>query len=495
MPEPGSTSLDPKDLSRVVFRSILDGMDAVSLGFAPADESVPWLSVPRVDVEMVFGIKTENGTRTKLFLWEKDRDGMAARQHLLRFALVASPDAPDARTLSDAIVTRILEPPFLVPENERVTAIDQLTVALRAAALRDKKPDKFNDEIAKLEKDANRVICLRLSPATPPAILIVRVGNKGVEGDGVFVLTKDPVPAVQPYSWAGDNEDDVDLAPLNWLARTIRNWLLHPHSNEQTRPDLPGVGGFGTLEQFLDFLREGYDYASHELTGAEIWATGSEPHYYDLTDVEAELSYSVSGAPDKKTVEFTTSEGRPYSLLESRVKVMIVRDTETRLRVDLLAPEFVLQGEKLRRFTRAAAKGIDDRSSELLDKLASGDRANADLYPVFLKDPALACGAVCLLSYEGDMPTPHFLVVWPGPYGRDFMFVCRFDEDSDEITNVKVLLRLGDKIDENKKLPKSTAAPDATAVGEGALSGREYKAFHNFFHAVEIWRARTGRTA
>jgi hypothetical protein len=490
MPELGSTSVDPiDDLSRDVFRSILDGMDAVSLGFAPADESVPWLSVPRIDVEIAFGLET--GARTKLFFWKK-RGGVEARRHLLRFALVASPDAPDARTLSAAIITRILEPPFLVSETERIAAIDQLKAALKAL-----DPVKFKGEILKLEKDASRVICLRLEPSAPRALLIARVGEKGVEGDGLFVLTNGPVPAVEPYSWEGDDADDVALAPLNWLARTIRHWLLHPHSNEETRPDLPDVGGFGTLTHFVDFLRDGYDDASRELADAEIWAAGSEPHYYDLTEVEAELSYSVSGATDQKTVEFTTSEGRPYSLLESRVKVTIVRDGETRLRVDLLAPEFVLQGEKLRRFTRAAAKGIDDRSSTLLRELAAGDRAYAELYPVFLKDQAMACGAVCLLSYEGDTPTPNFLVVWPGPYGRDFIFVCRFDEDSDEISNVKVLLRLGDDIDERTALAKSTgAAPGVpTAVEEGALSGREYKAFHNFFHAVEIWRARTGRTS
>ena len=463
-------------------------MDAVSLGFAPADESVPSLSIPRVDVEITFGL--DIGTRTRLFFWKK-RGGVEARRHLLRFALVASPDAPDARTLSDAIITRILEPPFLVPEHERVAAVEQLKAALRA-----RDPNTFRSELVKLEEDASRVICLRLEPAPAPALLIARVGEKRA-GDGVFVLNEGPMPTVEAYSWEGDNAEGVALAPLNWLARTIRNWLLHPHSNEQTRPALPAVGGFDTLAQFVEFLRAGYDDASRELVDSEIWAAGSEPQYYDLTEVEAELSYSVSGTPGDKTVEFTRSEGRPYSLLESRVKVTVVRDTETSLRVDLLAPEFVLQGEKLRRFTRAVAKGIDDRTSELLRKLASGDRTYGELYPVFLKDPALACGAVCLLSYEGDTPTPNFLVVWPGPYGRDFVFVCGFDEKEDEITNVEVLLRLGDDIDERTTLakPKGEAGDVPPAGGEGALSGREYKAFHNFFHAVEIWRARTGRTS
>jgi hypothetical protein len=489
MPEPGSTSLDLiDDLSRDLFRSILDGMEAVSLGFAPADESVPWLSVPRVDVEIAFGLDT--GTRTRLFFWKK-RDGVEARQHLLRFALVASPDAPDARTLRGAIRARILEPPFLVPENERVAAVEQLRAALRA-----RDPGKFKGELLQLDEHASRLICLRLEPAPAPALLIVRVGDK-LKGDGVFVLTEGPVPAVEAYSWEGDNADAVALAPLNWLSRTIRNWLLDPHSNEQTRPALPAVGGFDTLTQFVEFLRAGYDDASRELADSEIWAGGSEPHYYDLTEVEAELSYSVSGTPGEKTVEFTRSEGRPYSLLESKVKVTVVRDTETSLRVDLLAPEFVLQGEKLRRFTRAVAKGVNDRSSKLLRELASGDRRYAELYPVFLKDPALACGAVCLLSYEGDTPTPNFLVIWPGPYGRDFIFVCGFDEVNDEITNVKVLLRLGDDIDERTALAKltDTALDLPGASGKGALSGREYQAFHNFFHAVEIWRARTGRTS
>jgi hypothetical protein len=213
MPELGSTSVDPiDDLSRDVFRSILDGMDAVSLGFAPADESVPWLSVPRIDVEIAFGLET--GARTKLFFWKK-RGGVEARRHLLRFALVASPDAPDARTLSAAIITRILEPPFLVSETERIAAIDQLKAALKAL-----DPVKFKGEILKLEKDASRVICLRLEPSAPRALLIARVGEKGVEGDGLFVLTNGPVPAVEPYSWEGDDADDVALAPLNWLARS-----------------------------------------------------------------------------------------------------------------------------------------------------------------------------------------------------------------------------------------------------------------------------------
>ena len=73
-----------------------------------------------------------------------------------------------------------------------------------------------------------------------------------------------------------------------------------------------------------------------------------------------------------------------------------------------------------------------------------------------------------------------FLVFWPAMWegrARDFVFTCRMRDE--KIRVLDVIMRLDE------------AVRDVSIQAPSGLSKKQYKPFHNFFHAVRIWRMRT----
>jgi hypothetical protein len=105
----------------------------------------------------------------------------------------------------------------------------------------------------------------------------------------------------------------------------------------------------------------------------------------------------------------------------------------------------------------------------------------------FLADTEAQREVVVFLSYKGNVPQEEFLAIWPGRYqgkSLDFVFTCKRDSTGLDSERIHPVLRLDQDLAD---IGLSTAPGSAD---EESLDKKEYRAFHNFFHAVRIWRGR-----
>lgn len=387
-------------------------------------------------------------------------------------------------------------------------------------------------------------VCFRLH-TSPLSYLIVRVTRKS-KNDSVFLFTPEPLngkPPIEIYSIEGDHTPRLLYRPLHLLALAIRSWHegAPPLSVELKGGVVPAFG-LENLQRFAELMAEGYAEALATLAAAKddyIF-----PAFYDLAEVSAELSYSVEyeqGESDQELnsprFNFQFGNRDDYMLIQSRAFLRAMRrGRSARVEIELAAPEFALSGAARERFL---SYFVDEDTKSLTEiaqaigRVAEKNGESKERYESFIKNKNYWRSVVVLLSYKGDMPTQQFLVIWPGLNAngqmRSFVFTCKRDSARDELELTGWLMSVEDSLDKVRlktsaraetteavtgvlnasgeaKAPTSTekdantGSPPLTSAITGAtlaspveerdLSEEQYQAFHNFFHAVRIWRAR-----
>jgi hypothetical protein len=321
----------------------------------------------------------------------------------------------------------------------------------------------------------------------------------------VFVLTPGAQPEVVIYSIDGDDTKEIRYEPLHHFTYTIRRWLQGdlPSSSEEQPEGFDLQYGLQYLQPFAQNMRLGYVNALKYLSEAEAPAAAPNGNasavYYDLANVSAKLTYSLEyNAKAEKAVKFkfdssatadaaglaAASDEDDIELIGSRVliKAERVRDVP-RLEIELNTPEFALSGASLKKFLDIASRSVES-IVEAFD--------NDERYAGFIEGETYRSGVVALLSYRGSLKE-EFLVIWPGEnqgVSRDFSFTCKLAEktiDGSKVTvfdDIEVVMRV------SENLAAVRIGTDAESAPGTDMSGKQYRVFHNFFHAVRIWRAR-----
>ena len=494
-------------------------------------------SIPRVSANVEFQLTTKTGGRVAIIFPAKKRADL--HRHNLGFVLTSSPSPPEipAKIFSAGQPPlELVEPPFMVgqqrsggtegvSENElRLLLVDvfrqpgeRARVALPGKQSRHKnnlsgEADKIERALAK-PAPSHGMLYFELA-TSPRAYLVVRLADKSRK-DGLYVVSPGQNPVVEVFSYAGDGRKDVAYPPLHRLLLAIRGWLRG--AKPSTRPAPKDFGqnfGIAGLQGFVRFLYEGYFDGLQHLASQLADARSPYPTYYDLTKMEAEISYSVP-SEDAANRELEIA-GRPstgngagsqdYEFIESSAVVKIERSGEqATVRLELLAPEFVLIGKKRQAFVDLA----EENAAEIARTIAghavktTGPEGPppVEKYEAFLKDPDAQDGVVVLLAYKGKRPSNQFLVAWPasGEEGaRDFVFSCKLVAKGKHLKVTNVVMCVEDELDQaGLHGVEADESNDALVkllqrnIDDDDLSGKEYKAFHDFFHAVNVWRIRS----
>ncbi|HEX4949070.1 MAG TPA: hypothetical protein VFZ34_20500 [Blastocatellia bacterium] len=447
-------------------------------------------SIPRVGVRLTFGFQQD--AQKKLLMIPLGKSKSEKHHHELHFSLVAVPEAPPALHQIIRPQFCLLEPHFLLPQREEELLCREAQMILRdtdrwSFIEKDGTPQPALPTLrSKVQKEAEaiaqdlrkpfserKLVVFKLDTATTE-YLIVRLTDKS-KNDGLFVLHPAPVSTVALYSFEDDDRPAINYRPLHSVAATIRNWLrgATPIRREYAHTAPPE---FASLETILLSLQTGYVTALEFLSDPQILASAR----YDIADVVLDMSYSVRFGQTARMdfVERAAPDGsQQLGLVESRVRVRVERrDHQPEIEVDLAAPEFALAGDARQAFLAHARKSIAEITKEF-----------GTNYKDFLTDPTYEQDVVVLLSYKGNEPKEQFLVIWPGErngQSRDFVFTCR--REGERLGNVKKIMRLEDSLD---RMTVSTAVATQNKM-DALLAEEQYQAFHNFFHAVSIWRQR-----
>lgn len=490
-------------------QQMLDGpLGADFLSRREVERQAMLYSIPRTSVDFQFGLSITSTQKVLLILSRKKEE--QRQTHQLKFSLVAVPEPPSRMTdaQADAFVLPfyLIEPNFLLSPEEEALLYVRLINALT-------DPDKWESVLTKpvdLNKEVKRIIKARADTQSeqglvffrlsrePDSFLIVRVTDKNLN-DSVFVLTPDKPRMVRIYSVEDDDTSSVRYAPFHRLALNIRRWIEgEPPHSVALGANLPPSLGLEYLQPIASSLREGYVSCLNLLAAQKAAQETLWPVFYDLTSVRAELSYSVEYRGEKdaelnfsfrRTVDSETpDEGRDYKLIESKALIRAGRDGDSAsIEVELAAPEFVLAGSARNTFLNHINADDEESIGDILDELADGEELRR-LYKSFLADDYYRRIAVILLSYRGAKPKEEFLVIWPGEYegeAREFVFTCKIDGGRLKVT--KPILG----VDQDVRTVEIDTA--AGSDEDTDLSKEQYQAFHNFFHAVRIWRARISR--
>jgi hypothetical protein len=470
-------------------------------------------SIPRAGIELSFGLDVDSNHKVIIPFISKNKGQVQRHGHNLSFKLIAVPDLPPAPNGSDTtgqakIPIQVLQPHFLVSPSEQDERCRQLVQAMTEKSWDLAYPehgDKPSQEM--VNKECNRILTA-LTPDNPelgmvvlkldtpgPSYLIVRVTDKSKK-DGIFSLTLEPKPAVIVYSFENDDVDNIRYAGLHEMARTIRHWLtgaplvrLDDPLPKTGATDSPPSGmGLIALDEFTQVLARGYlsglKLVSEQNTPAN--AVTPLPSYYDLTDVEAELSYSVYYDDDAKRLRFSfgslkAPDGKDANdettVIESRVAIRAYRQNEVpQVEVNLVAPEFSLAGAARQSVINAVkVKTVSASIAKAFNK------DNPAEYLQYLESEQSQREAVILLSYKGAVPRQRFLIVWPGAYkgnSRDFVFICEMKNGEIQEDSIDPILSLDQVLD-----------PAGIAIGV-EITGTQYEPFHNFFHAIRTWQSR-----
>lgn len=498
MPEP-----EPYDLPRL-FRQAAESVVAAQTKLdrvltpeavlrTPFPASALEYSIPRVGVRLTFGFRQDSQNKFLMIPLGKSKSEM--HHHELRFSLVAVPEAPPVLQIANRPHFSLLEPHFLLPQREEellcreAQRIIQNTNRWSLIAANGMKVQTTDEMRGNVQKEAiaiaeeltksfseRKLVVFKLDTAATE-YLIVRLTDKS-KNDGLFVLHPAPVSTVDLYSFEDDHRKDINYHPLHSMAATIRNWLrgATPIRREYADTAPPE---FASLEPMLQALQTGYVSALDFLSNPSVLPSAR----YDVADVVLDMSYSVRFGEDARDarmdfVERAAPDGsQQLGLVESHVRIRVERQQQQlNIEVDLAAPEFALAGAARQEFLKHAENGMA-RITEVFG--AS--------YKEFLQDPTYQQDVVVLLSYKGNQPKEEFLVIWPGQWegrSRDFVFTCK--RAGDEIEHVKEIMRLEDTLD---RMTIGIAVATGNAL-EAQLADEQYQAFHNFFHAVSIWRQR-----
>lgn len=493
-------------------------------------------SIPRASINFCFGLIITK--QKKLIIIPKGDPRLEQQTHQLMFSLYAAPEPPPRLTVAAATTTApddaaedlppiyVREPFFLVPAKEEAKVCARLISALGsglAGSWVSAVPgssggvkylsqafvtaETINIAKAMLNTTSERGMVLFRYEGTPASYLIVRVVGRDAN-DSVFVLTPGAQPEAIIYSIDGDNTKEISYKPLHHFTYTIRRWLQGelPSTIEEHSEDTGLQFGLQYLQPFAQNMRSGYIDALRYLSGMEdVVQPDDEPArqraqpsavYYDLSDVSAQLSYSLEfksngGAGAEVNLNFDSfqaadaqGQGDDVALLGSRVLIRAKRENNLpRLEVEVSTPEFALSGAPLKKFL-----GIATQSVEAIVKAFGNDRR----YAGFIKDETYQRGVVALLSYRGSLKE-EFLVIWPGEdqgRSRDFAFTCGLDEKKVDDAQVLMLDEIAVVMRVSEPLAAVQIGTDTGGALGAEMTGKQYRVFHNFFHAVRIWRAR-----
>ena len=541
---------DFQDQTEELFENLfIDVIDATLLTQARLDstrrtEPPVTYSIPRVTADVEFQLETKTRGRIALFFSGKKRVDL--HHHKLKFVLNSSPSPPEIPEIppsGQAPPLQLIEPPFIVGQSggaeSRGLSEDDLRqllievfrrpddrVKVALPGNQDNHKKKLSGEANKMEEvhaepSSDRGILYFELPTSPPSYLVVRLAGKSAK-DGLYIVSPEQRPSVEVFSYIGDGEKDIAYPPLHQLVLAIRGWLRGAATT--TRPAPKGFGqsfGIGSLHAFVRFLYEDYFHGLQSLAAQPVVGRFPYPTYYDLTEMEAELSYTVpSGDSASSELEIgarTSASDSPdsqaYQFIESRALVRIERSKQQAImKLELLAPEFVLVGQKRDTFVEWA----ENSAMEIAGRLAKHEAKTTGSkepqpvakYEAFLHDPDAQEGVVVLLAYKGKRPSNQFLVIWPESgedNARDFVFSCELDVKRERLKVTNVVMCVEDRLDQAESLgaepdaeteaetgaesgAESDAQPDAE---ENDLTGKEYKAFHKFFRAVNAWRIRS----
>jgi hypothetical protein len=475
-------------------------------------------AIPRALFRLRFGFRLEQG---KLKLIPFGGNEITTRYvHDLSFAVIAEPNAPSPLVRSEDGVMRLVfeEPGFLVrPEDEFLQGEKLRDILADKAAtnwqivLSDgsvvEKPNaaqkkRILDEAVAIQEELNkplrdrRFMAFRLRKGP---LLLIRLTDKE-KNDGVFLLKEDTSPSVQIYSFEGDDSSKVNYAPLHEFALTLRDWqrrkspLQRLDFSEKLPPSLESLAGIANQ------IREGYTDAIDLLAGLP----DDTITFYDLVDVAMTVRYSVRyGGGERVSVNFvdrqstagTADSAADFNVIESIVTLNVKRsDNIVRLEVKLVSPEFTLSGEARKEFVAHAADPGGPSFPKIVEKLEQNDPGVP--YRQFVLDETLHPQVVVLLSYKDDKPREEFLVIWPALFlneRRDFAFTCK--RNNGNLEQIKPILMWSQGLsDAELDTAPSKPAPAESEFAESTLAGDAYRAFHNFFHAVSIWRRRMSET-
>jgi hypothetical protein len=500
----------------VTNQQLLDQqLGASYLSSCQSDNQRTFFSIPRAQVQLRFGVVETSNTSWRLvpFKWLSNPAANVREKmhtHEFAFCVDASPTPPVRieGPNEEPIPLYLSRPYFMLSFAEEKEIADLLLAALseenpswtstipanNADIRRERKDfeDAFNDD-----GNEKGPIFFRYS-TSPVSYLIVRVVDSSAN-DSIFVLRPEAVPKVTIYSLKGDSTSKLRYEPLHRLLHTIRRWqsgnLLPQVSNDLEKASTgenPAQNALSGLLRFAVDIRDGYaaglKYLA-ETTSNSAMSIGPEQltptTYYDLTQVQASLTYSISykegerlpfdfslqrtwGNNETVTDDAAANDAR---LIESHVYIRAFHEAaKPKVEIELRTPEFVLSDAARDAFIKLAL------SSRYM--IASAFDQSSVSYLNFIENETFQRGAVAVLSYRGDEAKHKFLVIWPGLFNgetRDFAFTCSLDKDDlDQLKDVKRVLRVDQDL----------------ASVEFEVTGDQYRPFHNFFHAVRMWRVR-----
>ena len=506
-------------------------------------------SVPRAEATLRFGVEETASKTWRLLPRRSTNSGKQRQTHELAFSVVAVTERPSLLPSGEqtAIPIFLSQPNFMLTSGDEAILMQRLLAALTPETRSWRavipaggiKPEKLQkvvegefdgqgnlktkgekhriDDALKPENamDERGMVAFRLE-TSPVSFLVVRVVGKDAN-DSVFVVTPGKQPEVVIYSVDRDEAKSIRFAPLFLLMQTIRRCqqgALKPTFTQLSEQELAGSAlnsnnGLAPLLPFAKEVRDGYEAAISYLAlpdnesfmrVATVQLTTSL--YYDVTDVKAALTYSLGYETDNEVAQTRfdfqlrtdprqnlidiDDKASETKLIESRAVITVERPTgkSPQVKVELNTPEFVLSGSARERLLKLAKNS--------LDAIADTFKPNQQDYQGFLANESFQSAVVAFLSYRGKQPNEQFLVIWPGSYfgrSRDFAFTCKVDQkDRSRLTEIKVVLKVEQDL--------SGVEFSNTDSDEDPVSGEQYRAFHNFFHAVRIWRARMiGRVA
>lgn len=487
-------------------------------------------TIPRTSVQLRFGVVEKSSGGWRLVPWKKNLNREQMHTHELEFFVDAVTDPPPGLTAPEAGGSPV--PLYMSTPYFMLTPVEEKEIADRLLADLNPNTRSWISTIPGPVKNIEALVLSELAAfehalgdnnsevgpvffryeSTPASYLAVRVVRRvfgSDANDSVFVVTPGASPEVVIHSLEGDSVKSIRYPPLHHLLQTIRRWqdgtLLPtrtPINSLQGEPEVDqSDNGLASLLPFAADLRAGYADGLTYLSTAESFmeVAGAQVNpsvYYDLTGVRAALTYSLGfktqgslPTPQFDFVNRRTLDDHPLptdddpsetKLIESRALIRAFRGVAApQVEIELEAPEFVLSGAARKRFLTLAVNSGDE-----IEKAFDPEDL---LYRDFIETESYHQGVIALLSYRGD-PKEEFLAIWPGAYldqSRDFAFTCAVNNsDRSRLTNVKAVMRVKDDLDSVTFINADSDNENDEATGE------QYRAFHNFFHAVRIWRAR-----
>jgi hypothetical protein len=419
-------------------------LEEIAVSVADAQEDLALLSagtacqyaIPRTRIEFRFGLRIESQGRF-LFLFGRKTAG-AFSDHKLSSLIYATPVRPSTPAeLPNAL--EISLPPYLLPADREQ---DLATAAARAAG----KPF-----VPAQGKDPG-CVCFLLESGSN--CLVVRLEDNP---------KKDEIYLYDPDSEAVKPQSTMDYATFRPLFEILRE-------AQRGNRNLPYVYPFGIdrglelqwgWERFDNLLIQIWESYRAGMVVLSARESRQDPEmYFSIDDFRGEFYYSAWPQPEKAAAGnnyFDANAGWIHN------HVVVAHDSRhPSPRIELSAPEFVLSGEVRERLLVVVANDADRVSRECRESLGIA------LDPVeFQSAPQ---DVLLLLSYEDEPPSRGFLAVWPTSAGE---YLFTFDSDGNEIKegpSGQAFIRYGDDL---AKIDRSA-----------------YKAIHNFFRAVRLWRIR-----